>query len=155
MNFDWIRNALGPGAELVDFAARFLPGDATLREARQFLAGTGSWGVPLVDEDANYVGMLTLRSMVAAALPVALGGGESPGARIPPARPGRLERDLDRPARDVIDLEVPVVRLSTRLPQLISALCRRSPVLPIVSDAGMRFLGIASLERAAHALYSR
>jgi len=47
------------------------------------------------------------------------------------------------------------VRVSTRLPQLLTVLCRRSPLIPIVPDTGMRLLGIASLERAAHALYRR
>ena len=147
MNLDLSRKPPGLAADIVDFAAQRLSGDVTVREARQFLAGTGAWGVPLVGQDGDYIGMLTLRSMVGAVLPVAIG--EQAVNR------SRLERELDRPAGQLIDLEVPVVRLSTKLPQLIAALCRRAPILPIVSDTGMRFLGIASLERAAHALFSR
>jgi CBS domain-containing protein len=135
-------NLAAEAADLVDFAPERLPVDATVEDAVPLLAERGLWGVPLVDSGGDYVGMLTLRSLVVAALPVALD-----------AAPRR--RLLDRPARELVDLEVPVVRVSTRLPQLLAVLCRRSPLIPIVPDTGMRLLGIASLERAAHALYRR
>ncbi|HTP84260.1 MAG TPA: CBS domain-containing protein [Alphaproteobacteria bacterium] len=131
------------GAGVIDFAPQHLSADATLEDAVPLLAGHALWGVPLVDASGDYAGMVTLRSLVAAALPVALD--TAPSQR----------RLLDRPAREFVDLEVPVVRVSTRLPQLLTVLCRRSPLIPIVPDTGMRLLGIASLERAAHALYRR
>ncbi|MBV8537059.1 MAG: CBS domain-containing protein [Alphaproteobacteria bacterium] len=130
-------------AGVIDFVPRRLPAEATLQDALPLLAGTGLWGVPLVDAAGDYSGMLTLRSLVTAALPVALDATSS------------RRRLLDRPAREFVDLEVPVVRVSTRLPQLLAVLCRRSPLIPIVPDSGMRLLGVASLERAAHALYRR
>lgn len=146
------------GAEIIDFSPRWLAADVNLREAHQSLAETASWGVPLLDRDLRYVGMLTLRSLMAVALPVVVDdqpvqASLAEGAGIPE----RLCRDriLDRPAAQHLDLEVPVVRLSTRLPQLLAALCRRSPVVPIISDTGMRLVGIASLDRAAKALYGR
>jgi len=130
------------GVSVVDFAPERLPVDATVEDAVPLLAERGLWGVPLVDSGGDYAGMLTLRSLVVAALPVALD--TAPRRQL-----------LDRPARELVDLEVPVVRVSTRLPQLLAVLCRRSPLIPIVPDSGMRLLGIASLERAARALYRR
>ncbi len=130
-------------AGVIDFAPQHLSADATLEDVVPLLAGHPRWGVPLVDAAGDYAGMVTLRSLVAAALPVA-----------PDAAPSQ-RRLLDRPACEFVDLEVPVVRVSTRLPQLLTVLCRRSPLIPIVPDSGMRLLGIASLERAAHALYRR
>ena len=127
---------------VVDLAPQRLPVDATLGDAERLLAEGGLWGVPLVEAGGDYAGMLTLRSLVAAALPDALDT-------------ALRRRLLDRPAREMIDLEVPVVRVSTKLPQLLAVLCRRSPVVPIVPDCGMRLLGLASLGRAAHALYRR
>jgi CBS domain-containing protein len=146
----------GPG--LIDFAPRKLAAEATLREANSLLAETAAWGVPLLDGDMHYEGMLTLRSLMAVALPVVMDDGllHAPGSEVA-ALVDRLSRDriLDRPARLHLDLEVPVVRLSTRWPQLLAALCRRSPVVPIISDTGTRLIGVASLDRAAKALYGR
>lgn len=128
--------------EIVDRAPPRLSVESTVGDAERLLAERGIWGVPLVDAGGDYAGMVTLRSLVTAALPVMLDA-------VPR---GRL---LDRPARELVDLEVPVVRVSTRLPQLLAVLCRRSPLVPIVPDWGMRLLGIASLERAARTLYRR
>lgn len=143
------------GAGIVDFSPRWLAADASMRDAHRWLAETVSWGVPLVGRDSCYVGMLTLRSLMTVALPVAVDDAllQAPLAGIFDRL--RLDRILDRPAAQHLDLEVPVVRLSTRLPQLLAALCRRSPVVPIISDTGMRLVGIASLDRAAKALYGR
>lgn len=145
-------------AEIIDFSPRWLPVDANLRDGYQLLVETASWGVPLLDRELHYVGMLTMRSLMAVALPVAV---DDEPVQTPLAEGAgiaeRLRRDriLDRPAAQHLDLEVPVVRLSTRLPQLLAALCRRSPVVPIISDTGMRLVGVASLDRAARALYGR
>lgn len=145
-------------AGIIDFAPRWLSADATLGDANRLLAEATTWGVPLLDGDAHYVGMLTLRSLLAAALPVVVDEDPLQTSPIEPAGiPGklRLARILDRPARLHLDLEVPVVRRSTRVPQLLAALCRRSPMVPIVADTGMRLIGVASLDRAAKALYGR
>lgn len=148
--------ALPPGgdepASVIDYAPPRLAADTGLLEAARFLTRLRLWGVPLVDGDADYVGMLTLRSLVAVALPVALDTDSSGPAH---AALGRLRLDgvLDRPARQLIDLDVPAVRISTKWPQLLTALCRRAPLVPIVSDTGMRLLGVASLARAANLLY--
>ncbi len=131
---------LGDWAGVVDRAPQRLSVEATVGEAERLLAEHGIWGVPLVDAGGDYAGMLTVRSLVAAAVPVMI-----------EAAPRR--RLLDRLARELVDLEVPVVRVSTKRPQLLAVLCRRSPLVPIVADSGMRLLGLASLERAAHALY--
>lgn len=133
-------DAEADGTGIVDFAPQCLPVDSTLAQADQLLAARGLWGVPLVDTAGDYAGMLTLRSLVAAALPVTLD-----------AAPRR--RLLECAARQFVDLEVPIVRVSTKLPQLLAVLCRRSPLVPIVADSGMRLLGVASLERAARSLY--
>lgn len=141
------------GAGIIDFAAQRLSADMPLGEARLALAASGDWGMALVDGDGQYVGMLTLRSIVALSLRTALE--DAGGHDAAPGAAGRVRPDLGSawPARQVIDLEVPVVRLSTQLPQLLSALCRRAPVVPIVSDTGMKLLGVASLQRAARVLY--
>lgn len=144
-------------AGIVDFAPQRLSATATLGDAERLLTERGLWGVPLVDRDGDYAGMLTVRSLVAAALPVMVERGPQRG--IPPAGTESdelLRRQLlDRPACLLVDLDVPVVRASTKLPQLLAVLCRRSPVVPIVPDTGMRLLGLACLERAARALYRR
>lgn len=144
-------------AGIVDFAAQRLSTNATVGDAERLLSGGGLWGVPLVDRDGDYAGMLTVRSLVAAALPAMVERTPQGGTWPMDAGPVRLLRRslLDRPACQLVDLEVPVVRASTKLPQLLAVLCRRAPVVPIVPDTGMRLLGLASLERAARALYRR
>lgn len=143
---------------LIDYSPRRISADATLHDATRVLVESAAWGVPLVERDDQYVGMLTLRSVVSPVLPVVVNGD-------PLREPGeiarglierlRLDHSLDLPARHAIDLEVPVVRLSTKLPQLLAALCRRAPMVPIVADTGMRLVGVASLARAARLLHGR
>ena len=140
----------------IDFEPPCLRQDASLRDAAQRLLETGAWGIAIVDDRDRYLGTCTFRSIVAGTLPVKLDDGAS-GERVARAeqslaqRP-RIQATLDRPVTQGLDLEVPAVRLSTALPQLLSVLCRRSPIVPIVSDSGMRLLGVASLTHALRAL---
>jgi CBS domain-containing protein len=141
---------------LIDFEPFCLREGASLREAAQQLVERGLWGIAVVDVAQRYVGTCTLRSIVSGTLPVAADTAVSAG---PVARAGahglaspRLRAALDRPVTQALDIEVPAVRLSTPLPQLLVVLCRRSPVVPIVSDSGMRLLGMATLSRAVRVL---
>jgi len=60
------------GGGIVDFAPQHLPADAAVDDGVRLLVERNVWGMPLVDGSGDYVGMLTARSLVAAALPVAL-----------------------------------------------------------------------------------
>jgi CBS domain-containing protein len=140
----------------IDFEPPCLRQDASLREAAQRLLETGAWGIAIVDDCGRYVGTCTFRSIVAGTLPVRIDDGAS-GERAARAEQSlavdpRIQATLERPVTQGLDLEVPAIRLSTALPQLLSVLCRRSPIVPIVSDSGMRLLGVASLTHALRAL---
>jgi CBS domain-containing protein len=144
------------GDGIVDFAAPRLRESASLLEAARLLLASGAWGVPVVDGEGHYLGTCTLRSIVAAALPVTEEG-RAVGEDIATARAGaptaaRLRGALRRPVTQGLDIEVPAVRLGTRLPQLLAVLCRRSPMVPIIADSGMRLLGTASLRRSLRML---
>lgn len=149
------RPGLVADSPLIDFSPVRLRDNVGLREVAQVLITSGLWGVPVVDEGDDYVGICTLRSLTACTLPATLRDDAAGGAArgITPLSHGRLSGALDRSIRQVLDLQVPAIRISTGVPQLLAALCRRSPVIPIVSDIGMRLLGVASLERAVRALY--
>lgn len=143
---------------IVDFAPVRLRDDATLHDAAQIFIGSGLWGIPIVNVSDQYVGTCTLRSIIASALPAARG--IAPDERCGPqgqnvAERQRHQRALRRPVGQILDLEVPAVRLSTALPRLLVVLCRRTPMVPIVSDSGRRLVGVASLDRAVRALYAR
>ena len=143
---------------IIDFAAASLREDATLRDAARLLLSSGQWGVPVVDGQGGYVGTCTLRSILAAALPVteeSRAAGETiaePGAWAPTA--ARLRSALQRPVTQGLDIDVPAIRLGTRLPQLLGVLCRRSPMVPIIADTGVRLLGTASLARSLKTLFT-
>lgn len=154
-----VENIVAAGADengLIAFEPFCLREDASLREAAQQLIERGAWGIPVVDVAHRYVGTCTLRSIVAGTLPV---GADTAGAAGRVASAGahgltspRLRASLDRPVTQALDMEVPAVRLSTPWPQLLVVLCRRSPVVPIVTDSGMRLLGMATLRRAVRVL---
>jgi len=136
----------------IDFEPSCLRQDASLRDAAQRLLDTGAWGIAIVDDCGRYVGTCTFRSILAGTLPVSINEGRSARAEQGLAVRPRIQATLERPVTQGLDLEVPAVRLSTDLPQLLSVLCRRSPIVPIVSDSGMRLLGVASLTHALRAL---
>ncbi|HZB90902.1 MAG TPA: CBS domain-containing protein [Stellaceae bacterium] len=143
------------GDGIIDFAPPSLGEDVTLREAAAQLVESGALGIAVLDRGGRYLGTCTLRSIVAGALPVMADTAPSElllRASRPGAAGSRLRAALERPVTQGLDVEVPVVRLSTSLPHLLIALCRRSPVVPIVSDAGMCLLGMATLPRALRAL---
>jgi CBS-domain-containing membrane protein len=145
---------------IVDFAAVRLRDDTLLRDATATFMVSGLWGIPVVNDADQYVGTCTLRSIMASVLPAAHGivsehlvSGEQPGQpEQSVAERWRRERALRRPIGQILDLEVPSVRLSTALPRLLFVLCRHAPVVPIVSDSGRRLVGVASLDRALRAL---
>jgi len=139
----------------IDFEPPRLRQDATLRDAAQRLLETGAWGIAIVDDGGRYVGTCTFRSIVAGTLLVKID--DASGERVTRAEQSlaldpRVQATLERPVTQGLDLDVPAIRLSTALPQLLSVLCRRSPTVPIVSDSGMRLLGVASLTHALRAL---
>jgi CBS domain-containing protein len=132
--------------------------DAPLRQAADILVESGAWGVPVVDEGGLYLGLCTTRSILARCLPV------SPSTLAPGAGLGYLRHDVsrlrerlcweaDRPVGELLDLGVPAVRESTSVPQLLLILDRRTPMVPIVSDAGRHLLGVATWERALRAIW--
>jgi len=140
---------------LIDFMPRVLAEHATVGEGRRLLDRLSLWGIPIVDGQGRYVGTLTVRSIVAAGLPVALEAAGTAHAMTPAgaAERERLRLLLGQPARHLVDLQVPVIPLSTSPIDILRALCRRSPVVPIVADAGLLLVGVASLPRAMAALY--
>lgn len=146
-----VRSAV-PGPDIIDREPLRLEEHLRLRDAVPLVFDRGVWGAPVIDARGDYLGTFSLRSFLACALPVIVDDAPQPRPLLLPAGSRRFEAALARPVRDVLDLEVPVVRLSTALPQLLVALCRRSPIIPILADSGMRLLGVASIERAARAL---
>lgn len=144
--------------EIVDFQPLRLSDDATLDDATRLFLESGLWGIPVVNSNDQYIGTCTLRSLVARALPLARATALGDGldwARAAGAEEPQRRRVLRRPVAQVLDLEVPAVRISTALPHLLLVLCRQAPVVPIVSDAGRRLVGVASLQRAVRAMYAQ
>lgn len=142
---------------IIDFEPSWLYEDASFREVIRLFIEGGLWAVPVVSRRNQYLGTVTLRSTMASGLRVPIGGVPrcDPVGSTSDRAPGHewFDGTLERPVYQFFDLEVPAVRLSTALPQLLLVLCRRSPIVPIVSDSDMRLLGTASLGRAVQALY--
>jgi CBS-domain-containing membrane protein len=143
---------------IVDFAPARLRDDATLRDALRLFLASRLWGVPIVNRSGQYIGTCTLRNLVACGLPVRRGvelaSWLGPPQHSTTVEGRRREQILGRAVGQNLDLEITAVRLSTALPHLLLVLCRGSPIVPIVSNAGRRLLGVASLDRAMRAIYA-
>jgi CBS-domain-containing membrane protein len=141
---------------IIDFKPLRLCEDTTIGDAARLFIGTAVWGIPIVNASEQYVGTCTLRSIIACALPP---HSLTAADRLETREQDKLEwrrreQARRRPVAQAVDLEVPAIRLSTALRDLLLVLCRRAPIVPIISDSGRRLLGVASLERAVRTLYA-
>jgi CBS-domain-containing membrane protein len=144
--------------DFVDPAPPTLRHDAPLRQAAAMLEQSGGWGVPVLDANGDYLGVCTARSLIARSLPVmptslAADGGLAYLRYDVDRLRAQVGLDADRPVAEILDTDVPVARASTSLPQLLVMLCRRHPMVPILSDKGHRLLGIATWARAVTAIW--
>jgi CBS domain-containing protein len=156
-----MRQAAGQDAgadEVIDRVPATLRRDATLREAAEALIQRNAWGIPVLEDGGDYLGVCSVRSVAERCLPVRPDS-LAPGAGLGYLRHDleelreRLSREAGRPVADLLDLGVPAVRQSTSLPQLLLVLGRRAPLVPILADDGRRLVGVATWERAMRALW--
>jgi CBS domain-containing protein len=142
----------------VDVTSPTLPIGATVLDAVELMLKTHRWGVPIVEHERDYVGMITAASVLARSLPI------HPETILPHSSlgwlpdvvktmRGRLRSELTHPVEALIDISVPPVRISTSPADVLLLLMRRAPMLPVVSDSDRRFIGIVSWHPAIEALH--
>jgi hypothetical protein len=156
------RVAAGEGAlfrsGLVERSARVIEIGASVGEALGLISGERLWALPVVDRGA-YLGTVTPASLIALSLPVTPDS-LSPGAGLAwlPSDMRRLRRRLESagtlPVERALDIAVPTIRISSSPAHLLLMLARRGPVVAVLDDDGVRFLGTASSETAARMLLS-
>jgi CBS domain-containing protein len=153
-----VPSLLREARDFIDLSPHCLPPETSLEAAASLLAEHGLWGAPVVGRHDAYLGTCTVKSILACALPIApetvpsgsgLGYLRENVARVRERLRGAIRRRVD----DLIDLDVPMVRESTSLPQLLFVLGRRAPMVPIVTDTGGRLVGVVHWERVLRALW--
>lgn len=141
---------------IIDRNVSAISADAPFSAVLDRLTSSSVPGVPVADATGRYIGTVTIRSALAAALPI------HPDSIMPGAGLGylNLEREAAQarlaeasrePASELLDVEVPVVIGGTTLAQMILMLVRRSPIV-VLLDGERRIIGITSRERALAAL---
>jgi CBS domain-containing protein len=123
--------------------------EANVRQALDLMMTSRVWGLPVLEHGQDYVGMITAASLFSRCMPI------HPETLLPhsglawlpdPVRMmrARLGAALENRVEDLIDVNVPPVRVSTSPADAALLLIRRTPVLPVIADSGRRFIGTLS-----------